>query len=321
MNLKKKIFIGSSTESSEIATALSETISNMDANLSPIPWQYRENTPGEYFIPDLIKTLNSCDFAIFVFSSDDELIMRGQKGTVPRANVIFEYGLAIGMLGQNRCYILRPDDSSLILPTDFLGVAYATYREVTNEISASLVPATRKLKRAMDSFNIPQMLPSLNISWKDFCVYIEELTRKLNFYPGMGGFQFDVIVGLQRGGLVVADMLSRFYDSRIPVHSLFQDRRSKQPEINFDCETNEPLIKLLKENDSIKHILITEDITRTGHAIVKAKDYLEEKLPDKNFRSAAIVLGAGVKPSVVDYYVYTAEDKHIQTPISIFDGK
>lgn len=331
INMRKRIFIGSSHESRELAIALGAALSIVDNELIPIPWEFREPRPGEYFIPGLIEKLNACDFAIFVFSADDDLIIRNQPGVAPRANVVFEYGLAIGILGLDKCFILRPNNNNLVMPTDFLGIEYATYIENTQgNLNAVLAPAARSLNGSMSKFSTPQELFSLNISWKQFCQYIMNLKNYLSFYPGQGGFQFDIIVGLQRGGLVVADMLSRFYSSRIPIYSLFQDRQTMQPNINFDCSENQPLIDHLNNlinKNKISHILITEDITRNGHAIVEAKRYLQRKLEidNNNIKSAAVVVGEGVDRSIVDYCGlpdnFVVSDKYVQTPISIFDGR
>lgn len=50
----------------------------------------------------------------------------------------------------------------------------------------------------------------------------------------MGGFYFDVIVGISGGGLMVADILSREYGQIKPVVSLIADRRKRRTRFDFD---------------------------------------------------------------------------------------
>jgi hypothetical protein len=69
-----------------------------------------------------------------------------------RDNVVFEFGLFVGALGLNRCFLVMPRDSEpLHMPTDLLGLApltYATNRADAN-IVAALGPAANRVRRAM----------------------------------------------------------------------------------------------------------------------------------------------------------------------------
>ena len=66
-------------------------------------------------------------FALFVFTPDDQLQSRGQTKTVARDNVLFELGLFVGKLTRRRAFVIRPAASTISLPTDLAGITTATY--------------------------------------------------------------------------------------------------------------------------------------------------------------------------------------------------
>ena len=48
------------------------------------------------------------DYGIFVFVPNDVLEIRNQQYEAVRDNIIFEFGLFIGKLGKDKCFILVP---------------------------------------------------------------------------------------------------------------------------------------------------------------------------------------------------------------------
>lgn len=67
-------------------------------------WKDGVFQPSSSTLVDLMRILRNSDFAIFVFSPDDVSIMRDNMDQVVRDNVLFELGLFIGRLGQERCF-------------------------------------------------------------------------------------------------------------------------------------------------------------------------------------------------------------------------
>jgi len=116
-----KIFIGSSTESISHAQGVAELLRN--SGYEPLLW----TEPGLFHVgkthvEDLESNAGRVDAAVFVFSEDDERIIRGKKVPAVRANVLFEYGLFTGKLGRERtCIVLigNPDIAS-----DFSGIKH-----------------------------------------------------------------------------------------------------------------------------------------------------------------------------------------------------
>ena len=74
-----------------------------------------------------MKTAESVDFAIFIFTPDDIAEIRNQQEHIVRDNVLFELGLFVGTLGKERCFIVKPRDTDLHFPTDLLGLTPADY--------------------------------------------------------------------------------------------------------------------------------------------------------------------------------------------------
>src|SRR6185437_14596985 len=93
------LFIGSSTEGLPIARALQ---AELDEECEPIVWEQDFFVPTETTIGTLAEKVQNFDFAAFIFTPDDSLIMRGSANAAARDNVIFELGLFIGALDKER---------------------------------------------------------------------------------------------------------------------------------------------------------------------------------------------------------------------------
>jgi hypothetical protein len=120
---KPRIFIASAVESLDVADAFNV---NLDHQAEVTIWKngfgLSQNT-----IDSLIKMAESVDFAIFIFTPDDIAEIRSQQHLIVRDNVVFELGLFVGTLGKERCFIVKPRDTDLHLPTDLLGLTPADY--------------------------------------------------------------------------------------------------------------------------------------------------------------------------------------------------
>lgn len=100
----------------------------------------------------LIGALSRVDCATFVFSDDDTATIRGALKSTTRDNVIFEFGLAIGMLGRESTFMVVPQgNEQLHLPTDLLGLTAATYRTDRGDgnLQAALGPAATQIASSL----------------------------------------------------------------------------------------------------------------------------------------------------------------------------
>lgn len=149
--MKPKLFIGSSSEALEVANAIQENL-NHDAEVTV--WNQGIFKLSSISLIDLISVLSKSDFAIFVFNPDDIGIIRQQQHSIVRDNVIFELGLFIGKLGQNNVFYLVPENETIHLPTDLLGVKPGNYnsKRADKNLLAALGPFCNQVRSQLKEF-------------------------------------------------------------------------------------------------------------------------------------------------------------------------
>jgi len=173
--MKRKVFVGSSSEGLEIAHALQ---SNLEPETEVRIWSQDVFLPGEHILESLLKQAEASDFGIFVFSPDDLVDIRGSTQKTVRDNVIFELGVCIGHLGSRRSFIVMPKDSDLRIPSDLLGVNTATFdaNRSDGDLVAALGPACTKILKALRGHNEHPLEPELRLP---------VLLRKQSLTPNM----------------------------------------------------------------------------------------------------------------------------------------
>lgn len=143
---KPGIFIGSSVERLEIAYALQE---HLEYVAEPTVWTQDIFKPSSYALLDLVNATRKFQFAIFVFAADDIVTLRNIASAAVRDNVVFEFGLFVGALGLNRCFLVMPRNTgTLHLPTDLLGLAPLTYAADRSDrnLVAAMGPAANRVR-------------------------------------------------------------------------------------------------------------------------------------------------------------------------------
>lgn len=124
-NSKPVLFVGSSTEASQVAAEIREGLKAAPVEVKV--WTDSFFTPSKFPIESLEHALTSCDFAALVISPDDQVVSRNAMESAPRDNVVFELGLFIGALGHERVFLVYPRDVPIKIPSDLLGLTVLRY--------------------------------------------------------------------------------------------------------------------------------------------------------------------------------------------------
>lgn len=152
---RPSLFIGSSVEALDVAYAIQE---NLEFDCEPTVWSQGVFKPTSAALTDLFAFSGRAEFAVFVFTPDDIVHMRGNSVPAARDNVIFELGLFVGALGPSRCFYVVPHGEELHLPSDLIGVEplrYVADRSDRN-LRAALGPASNRIRQATRSIAPPQ---------------------------------------------------------------------------------------------------------------------------------------------------------------------
>lgn len=135
--LRPKMFIGSSSEAMDrrIPQRFRDKLREfVDATL----WtQARQFDTGNSTMDALFEAANEYDFALLLFTPDDEVKSRGESQPAPRDNVVFELGLFMGALGPDRVFGVMESGKDLKLPCDIDGTNIRRFSTETDDITES----------------------------------------------------------------------------------------------------------------------------------------------------------------------------------------
>ena len=139
---RPSVFVGSSTEGLDIARAVQV---QLDYDCQVEVWTDGLFTPGKTVFGALIHSISRFDFAVLVVTPEDVTLTRDRQRNTARDNVVFELGLFLGALGQDRVFMLRDRTKPIDLPSDLVGVIAAEYQpHETGNIEAAVgAPCTR----------------------------------------------------------------------------------------------------------------------------------------------------------------------------------
>lgn len=176
--MKRKIFIGSSSEGLKIAEEIKRKIEqDCDDWLQCDIWN-----EGEVFrinsgtLDSLVRASRRYDYGILVATADDQTIKRRCIHKSMRDNVLFEMGLFLGSLGLDRAFLFA--NTKISIPSDFNGVTLIWYhkkRDIESKVSVLL----DYLKKTKNSYPL-KPLPSSALALGYYEDYVVHLARKLS---------------------------------------------------------------------------------------------------------------------------------------------
>lgn len=146
MDLKPRVFIGSSSEGLDVAQYVKSYLStDFDCYL----WTDDVFKHNESVFETLLKSASLFEFGIMVATKDDFTTSRNTEFDVPRDNVVFEYGLFLGRVGAGRAFVLQEEGTKL--PSDLLGITTPRFIKTTDLKNAEkLNDELRKIRKAMN---------------------------------------------------------------------------------------------------------------------------------------------------------------------------
>ncbi len=176
--MKRKLFIGSSSEGKKIAEKLKAKIEAkngdwIDCDIWDEGKVFELNSSA---LDALVKASRKYDYGILVATKDDLLKTRGSDHFVPRDNVMFEMGMFLGSLGLTRAFLLVEKQSKL--PTDYNGITVPYF---DNDIEGSLDNAIAGIQVAIsnsrNTFNL-KPVPSAALALGYFESLVQNIAKK-----------------------------------------------------------------------------------------------------------------------------------------------
>jgi len=149
---RPSVFVGSSTEGLDIARAVQV---QLDHDCQVEVWTDGLFTPGKTVFGALIHAISRFDFAVLVVTPDDVTLTRKQERNTTRDNVVFELGLFLGALGQDRVFMLRDRTKPIDLPSDLVGVISADYQpHDTGNAEAAVGAACTRIRQQIRQLGV-----------------------------------------------------------------------------------------------------------------------------------------------------------------------
>ncbi len=125
------------------------------------------------------------------------------------------------------------------------------------------------------------------MNWQEFEIEIEHLSNTISYKP-------DYIVGIVRGGLIPARILSKLLKVK-PMFCLNVEKKDGERTV---CSNAEFPLKN-------KKILLVEDMLETGKSLIVAKKWLKEKEAEVKTTSLYIMPVSECKP---DFYLKEVQE-------------
>lgn len=204
--LRPSVFIGSSAESLDAARAL-QSLLDRDCEVSV--WSNGVFGVGASTLSSLVQATVTSDFAIMVVNADDVTIARAAQHPTARDNVVFELGLFLGALGQERCFMVYDRTKPPNLPTDLLGVTPATYEpHRSGDMESALGAAATSIRGAIRRIGLRTNVVSaqLNRATASLDTSSAQLDHLVQLLARSRAVELDIITA-QFGGLIDPEKL------------------------------------------------------------------------------------------------------------------
>jgi hypothetical protein len=176
--MKRKLFIGSSTEGSDVAKQLKQKLDAVLGDfLTVVTW-----SDGGIFslnkgtLDSLMIAARKFDYGVLIATKDDVAKIREAEHYIPRDNVMLEIGMFLGSLGLTRAFLLVEKFSKL--PTDYHGVTVPYFeKEIDGSLQRAIDQIVEAIVKTKKSFNL-KPVPSAALALGYFDNFIQPLAKK-----------------------------------------------------------------------------------------------------------------------------------------------
>ncbi len=260
--IKKKLFIGSSSEELKLAKQVKELLeSDFEVTIwNDNVWDTAIFKINQNFLSGLLKASLQFDFGILLGTSDDKIMFRGEEILQPRDNVLFELGLFTGRLGTSKCAFLI--DKEIKLPSDFNGLTLARFDKAAPITLESSVNQISDLFKASSEDEI-NFFPSATLA----SVYYENLIVPIcRYIIDNGGFTKDnTLYKRCRVNVIVPDKINQDVNLQFErLKSLFS---TENISFKYSGRPRQISIDTQIKNDILEFIDFPTIITGINHAI------------------------------------------------------
>lgn len=305
--MKRRVIILSSHNSKTLADAI---LNKADKDI----YTMEVRTDG---LREFSQTLNyqtiqyEYDFALIICGATDTLTTHKKTEISPRDTFLLELGMCINSFTPKRVIILKPGNT-ILLPksVEATSIEYSLDEDI-NAVARTIL---EKVDEYINDSELAQR-QHIKLSWNEYFHNMKKLTERLCQSDSMGGYEYDAIIGINRGGLMVADLIARENMRRIPVLPIFIDRRSEELCFDFsDSYIPNSYLNACLGKPEIRSILLVDSLTRDGMTVIAAKKYLEELFPKKTIKSAVIYANTRLKnesPEVLENIDYISSYKDL----------
>jgi Predicted nucleotide-binding protein containing TIR-like domain len=160
--IKPKLLIGSSSESKALAEAFQKALKPVANAIGW--WETDEFESMRSTLSALIDASQEYDFGLFLLTGDDTTISRKKAMPAPRDNVLFEFGLFLGSIGEKRTFPVIPNQVPVKTPSDLKGITIIQLQD-DRELKLAVKDAVKKIASLIEKRGRRQSRYLLAKSW------------------------------------------------------------------------------------------------------------------------------------------------------------
>lgn len=178
MSYRSRIFIGSSSESLQVANQVK---SLLEKNFDVYIWTDGVFKSNESTLQTLLKSAGLFDFGIMILSKDDFTESRGEYFETVRDNTLFEFGVFLGRIGEDHAYALAED--GVKIPSDLFGITIENYlKEASPDAHNCLSNCVERISKQMQDvtkLGFLGMLPSTVLAIGYFNNFVKDVAESI----------------------------------------------------------------------------------------------------------------------------------------------